>query len=167
MISIWVRTMKVFTIVLFASIPSSVDAHQFRKGQIEVQHPWAMTIQPNSTVLGGYLTIENFGIESDRLVRGSTNIAERLEIQESLTASGSQTTRTLKDGIKISPGAIVRFEPGGPQLVLVNLRGSLSERTLFKGTLLFEKAGPLDVEFVYLKTAPAPDALDHWTHASP
>ncbi|QIB41569.1 copper chaperone PCu(A)C (plasmid) [Rhizobium oryzihabitans] len=72
------------------------------------------TAPPVAPVLGGYVTIVNTGQESDRLVGGTTNIAERLEIHESSLVDGVAKMRPAKQGLEIAPVLPWRFNPVEP-----------------------------------------------------
>ncbi len=50
-------------------------------------------------------------------------------------------------GIVIEPGATVALKPGGLHMMLMGLKRGPKEGERVKGTLAFETAGKLDVEF--------------------
>jgi copper(I)-binding protein len=56
--------------------------------------------------------------------------------------------RELKNGLDIAPGATVELKPGSYHVMLMNLTKPLAKGERVKGTLMFEKAGKVDVEFV-------------------
>ncbi|HEV7437925.1 MAG TPA: copper chaperone PCu(A)C [Pseudorhizobium sp.] len=74
---------------------------------------WPAKAPPVAPVLDDYLTIISAGTESDRLIGGSTPVAERLEIHESSIVDGIARMRPASDGIEIAPGATVELQPGG------------------------------------------------------
>ena len=155
-------------IVLWSPYTGLARAHDFKVGSIELKHPWSAKAPPVAPVLGGYLVIVNTGKEADRLIGGSTPVAERLELHESSLADGVARMRPAKDGIAIPPGETVSLQPGGAHLMLVNPKQRPAEGEKFKATLQFEKAGSVEVEFVVQARAPQPVAPeDHSGHKNP
>jgi copper(I)-binding protein len=60
---------------------------------------------------------------------------------------GIMTMRPLEQGIALPAGAKVVFKPGGYHIMFMNLKQQLNQGDSMKGTLTFEKAGSVDVEF--------------------
>lgn len=131
-------------IVLASSV---AFAHDYKVGDIKIDHPWSRATPMVAPVAGGYITVTNNGGEPDRLLGGSASLAERVEIHESTTTDGVARMRPLPDGLVIEPGATVELKPGGTHLMFVKPSKQLKEGERFKATLAFEKAGKVDVEF--------------------
>ena len=94
------------------------------------------------------ILIKNSGAEADRLISVSSPISEKAEIHEmKVDANGVMTMRPLADGIEIAPGAEIELKPGGYHLMFIGLVTPPVEGVKFKGTLTFEKAGSVEVEF--------------------
>jgi copper(I)-binding protein len=55
--------------------------------------------------------------------------------------------RPVPDGIEIGPGQTVLLEPSGRHIMFVDLKTSLDADTYVDGSLTFEKAGKVPVEF--------------------
>jgi copper(I)-binding protein len=55
--------------------------------------------------------------------------------------------RPLKDGLVIPPGETVTLQPGGIHVMGLDLTGSYKAGQTVKGTLVFEKAGKVDIEY--------------------
>ena len=122
-------------------------AHDFKSGTIELKHPWSRVAPPVAPVLGGYVTIINTGSEPDRLIGGSSVIAGKFEVHESTLVDGVAKMRPLKDGLVINPGQTVDLQPGGTHIMFVSPTARPAEGQKFAGTLVFEKAGTINVEF--------------------
>ena len=56
--------------------------------------------------------------------------------------------KPVEGGLEIGPGATVELRPGGYHLMFMDLKEPLREGRTVKGTLVFEKAGTLEVEYV-------------------
>ena len=132
---------------LFSRLPRPAFAHDYTVGSLHIEHPWSRAVPKGANVAVGYLEIKNTGTTPDRLVGGSSEIAGRFEIHEMSMNGGVMTMRPLEGGIEIAPGKSVKFEPGGYHLMFLDLKTPPVEGKFFRGTLVFEKAGKVDVEF--------------------
>ena len=61
---------------------------------------------------------------------------------------GVMKMRPLPNGIEIKPGETVELKPGSYHLMFVGLKQPFEKGKRVKGTLQFEKAGTVDVEYV-------------------
>ncbi len=139
------------------------SSHDFTVGSLEIKHPWSLKAPVVAPVLGGYLTIVNTGTTDDRLLGGSSPVAERFEIHVSSVVDGVARMRPVKEGITISAGSTVKLEPGAAHIMFEKPMQRPAEGEKFKATLQFEKAGPVEVEFVVQKGATA-NSDDHAGH---
>jgi hypothetical protein len=128
-------------------VAAPVGAHEYKLGSLSIGHPWSRATPPGAAVGAGYLTIVNEGAEPDRLVAATAAIAGRVQLHTMAEEGGVMTMRPLPDGLEIPAGATVELAPGGNHLMLMDLAGPLKEGERVPGTLRFEKAGTLDVEF--------------------
>jgi periplasmic copper chaperone A len=133
--------------ILLASLTAGALAHDFKVGLIEIAHPWSRATPKGATVAGGYLKITNTGTVPDRLTGGSAEVAKRFELHEMRMNDGVMTMRELKGGLDIPPGKTVELKPGSYHVMLTGLARPLAKGEKLKGTLTFEKAGKVDVEF--------------------
>lgn len=154
------------TLALATAAATPVSAHDFKAGTLELRHPWSAKAPPVAPVLGGYLTIVNGGSESDRLLGGTTDVAERIEMHVSSLDDGVAKMRPAKDGLVVPAGGTLELQPGGAHIMFVNPRRRPAEGEKFKAVLQFEKAGPVEVEFVVQK-ASSPQAGGHAGHTNP
>lgn len=97
---------------------------------------------------GGYVRVTNKGTTSDRIIGGTFARAERVEVHDMSMVDGVMKMRKLDNGVEIKPGETVEFKPGGFHLMFLGLNDGLKEGQTVKGTLQFEKAGSVDVDFV-------------------
>jgi len=122
-------------------------AHEFKAGPLKIGHPWSRATPAGAKVGGGYLSIENTGTTADRLVSVSVPFAARAEVHEMAVKDGIMTMRPLEQGVELPAGAKVEFKPGGYHIMFMDLKQQLKQGEMIKGTLTFEKAGAVDVEF--------------------
>lgn len=124
-----------------------VLAEEDKAGAIEISHPWARATSPSAPTAGGYLTIVNHGAEADRLLGGTSPLAERMELHQMTMTEGVMTMRMLADGLEIPPRASVTLEPGSYHLMFVGPKTQLKEGDAFPSILRFENAGEIEMQF--------------------
>jgi copper(I)-binding protein len=133
-------------------------AHDYKAGAIEIGHPWARATPRGASVAAGYIKLSNTGSTPDRLVGGTSEAAGRVEIHEMTMTDGVMQMRPLKDGIELKPGQTVELKSGSFHLMMVGLKQQLQQGQRIKGTLIFEKAGPVDIEYQVEGIGGAPGA---------
>jgi copper(I)-binding protein len=132
---------------LALAAPAALAA-DYKAGAIEIDHPWARATPGGAKVGAGYLKLTNTGATPDRLVSATAAAAGRVEIHEMSMDNGMMMMRPVKGGVELKPGGTVEFKSGGYHLMLLDLKAPLKTGDHIKGTLTFEKAGPVDVEFM-------------------
>lgn len=153
------------SLLLVLLLCQSLWAHGFKVGDLEIGHPWSRATPAGAKVAAGYLTIKNNGTSADRLISVTGVIAGKAEIHEmSVDANGVMTMRPLADGLEIPAGGEVALKPGSAHIMFMDLKQPAKEGERFKGTLTFEKAGTVDVEFAVDKMAGAAEEPAHAGH---
>jgi uncharacterized protein YcnI len=133
-----------------------------KAGAITVEQPWSRATPGGAKVGGGYVRITNTGSAPDRLVGGSFPLASRVEVHEMRLEGDVMRMKPVEGGLEIKPGATVELKPGGFHLMFMDLKEPLKEGQTIKGTLVFEKAGPIDVDYtVRSMGGGAPAELKH------
>jgi periplasmic copper chaperone A len=146
---------------------SFASAHEYKAGALEIKHPWARATPKGATVAGGYLKITNTGKDADRLVGGSVTAAGKFEVHEMSMDGGVMKMRPLANGLEIKPGATVELKPGSYHLMFVGVTQPFEQGKRVKGTLQFEKAGTVEVEYAVEAIGGTPaghDAMEHKGH---
>ncbi|OQM75632.1 copper chaperone PCu(A)C [Manganibacter manganicus] len=141
-------------------------AHDYTAGSLAIAHPWSRKAPPAAPVAGGYVSITNNGSEPDRLVGGSSPVAERVDIHVSSVDDGVARMRPADDGIEIAPGETVELKPGGTHIMFIKPSNLPGEGQQFPATLHFEKAGAVDVEFAVQAMGAAAQEPDHGSHGA-
>ena len=126
---------------------TSASAHDYKLGDLHIDHPWARATPHGAKVAGGFVTVANKGAVDDRLVSATAEIAEHAEIHEMAMKDGVMTMRPLADGVVVPAGGEVALKPGGYHLMFIGLKRMLKQGESFAGTLTFEKAGTVEVSF--------------------
>jgi periplasmic copper chaperone A len=140
-------------LALLAACPAG--AHEYRKGDLTIVHPWARPTADGASMGAAYLSIKNAGAAPDKLVSAASPVAEKVELHESREENGVMTMRPVEGGIEIAPGASQELKPGGYHIMLIGLKKRLQEDQTIPLTLTLANAGPIDVEAKVEKRAPA------------
>jgi periplasmic copper chaperone A len=135
------------SLTLLAALATSSHAQDYKVGSLVIDHPWTRATPKSAAVAGGYVKITNTGNTADRLTGGSADVSRKFEVHEMSMDRGVMKMRELKDGLEIPPGAIVKLKPGSYHIMMMNLSRPLAKGEKVKGSLTFEKAGKVDVEF--------------------
>lgn len=136
-----------FAFALLFVMTQSLMAHEFKIGDIEAVHPWSRETPHGARVAAGYVRIVNHGSEADRLVSATGEIAGRTEIHEmAVDDKGVMTMRPI-EGVDIPAGGEVELKPGGFHIMFLDLKDARKKGETFAGSLTFEKAGTVEVEF--------------------
>ena len=130
-----------------ADAAASSQAMVYKAGSLTIEAPWSRATPGGAKVAGGFMKITNNGKEADRLVSGSVPFAGRFEIHEMAMDGGVMKMRELPKGVEIKPGETVELKPGGYHIMFMDLKSGLKQGQTVKGTLVFEKAGKVDVEY--------------------
>lgn len=137
-----------FTLMLMFAMSQSLWAHEFKASEMEIIHPWSRATPEGTKVAAGYLALKNNGAMPDRLIAVTGEIAGKTEIHEmAVDGKGVMTMRPLPDGLEIPAGAEIELKPGSIHIMFMDLRQGARQGGKFKGTLTFEKAGTVAVEF--------------------
>jgi periplasmic copper chaperone A len=144
-------------------LAAPASAHDYKLGSLEISHPWTRATPKGAAVAGGYVKITNTGTTPDRLVGGSLTGAGRFEVHDMRMAGGVMQMRPVTRGLEIKPGETVEFKPGAFHLMFLDLKQPLQQGQRVKGTLVFEKAGSIEVEYV-IESLGGPPAAGQHTH---
>ena len=137
----------IVTAVILSLAVSPASAADVALGALKLSAPWARATPKGAKVGGGYLKITNTGAEADRLIGGSTSIADKVEVHEMSMSNGVMKMREQPTGLEIKPGQTIELKPGGFHLMIVGLKKPLTQGEHLNVTLTFAKAGKVDVDF--------------------
>lgn len=132
---------------LLALLGCPAWSHDYKVGSLEIDHPWTRATPPSARSGGGYMTITNKGTAPDRLIAARSGASAKVEIHEMKMDGTIMRMRELENGLEIPPGATVALKPGGYHIMFMELKAPLEKGGKVPVTLVFEKAGSVDVEF--------------------
>lgn len=132
-------------LALFAA-PTFAAAHEYKIGDLVVDHPAAKTTPTTAMTGAGYVTITNNGDETDTLIAVEADFP-RVEIHDTKVENDVASMFQV-EGVVVEPGDTVTFAPGGKHIMFMGLEGDpFEEGETVDATLIFEKAGRLEVVF--------------------
>ncbi len=140
-----------------------VLAHDFTAGDLQIKHPHIPQPSASAKAAGGFFTIVNTGGEADRLVGVESDLAAKSMVHESRVDANGVGTMTHVDAIDIPVGETVTLQHGGLHIMFMGLTAPLIEGELHKATLIFERAGRVEVEFSVDAPTGQGDSMDHST----
>lgn len=140
-----VRSTAVLLFALATICAEPASAQQVKAGDLVIDHAWTRATPGGAQVGAGYLTIENRGVITDKLIGASTRAAAKAEVHEMAMDNGVMTMRPVQGGLSIPPGQSITLAPGGYHIMLMELKAPFKEGDKVPLTLQFEKAGTVDV----------------------
>lgn len=129
-------------------LATPVLAHEVKVGDLEFIHPHIPQPAASAKSAGGYMAIVNSGAGADQLIGVETEIAAKAEVHESKVGADGVGTMEPVASLEIPAGGTVSLERGGYHIMLMGLTGPLVEGEMHKVTLIFEKAGRVEIEFM-------------------
>jgi copper(I)-binding protein len=135
---------------------TALQARDYKAGSLDIVDPWSRATPKGASVGAGYMKITNTGTSPDRLVGGSSDVAATFEVHEMTMENGIAKMRLLKGGLEIKPGETVELKPGSFHVMFVGLKKPFAAGDHVKATLVFEKAGTINVEYDVLAMGETP-----------
>jgi hypothetical protein len=133
-------------------------AATFAAAQVKVEGAWARPTVRGQQGGGGFVTLTSAG--GDRLVGGSTPVAQRFELH-TMAMKGDVMEMRQVEAIELPAGKAVKLEPGGLHVMFIGLKQALPLGSKVPVVLKFEKAGEVKVEFEVMSR---PAAAGHGGH---
>jgi len=122
-------------------------AHEIVVGDLQIVHPHIPQPPVSAKSAGGFMVLVNNGTEADRLVGVESGIAAKSEVHESRVDANGVGTMVHIEALDLPPGETVSLERGGYHIMFMGLTAPLTEGEMHKATLIFERAGRVEIEF--------------------
>jgi periplasmic copper chaperone A len=158
--------LAVVSLFVAVTLSGAASASNYKVGALEIVNPWSRAVPNDAKVAAAYMKIRNTGTEPDRLVSGSTPVAGRFEIHEIRMdkENGVVRMRPLPSGLEIRPREIVELKPSSFHVMMTDLKQPIQLGKPFKASLVFEKAGKVDVDFTVIAASATSAAPAHDEH---
>src|SRR5260370_15081446 len=89
--------------MLWHFIAAPARAEEVKAGDLVITQAWSRATPGGAKVGGGYLTIENKGSTPDRLIGGSADVPDKVQVHEMATNNGVIAIRPLDKGLVSEP----------------------------------------------------------------
>ena len=137
---------RLFALILAGLLSATPAAAQdFKRGGITVTAPWSRATPGGAKVAGAFLEIRAEAGVEDKLIAVRSPAAATVEIHDHVNDGGVMKMRRI-DAIAITGTQSVVLKPGGLHVMLFDLKAPLKEGDVVAFTLVFEKAGELEIE---------------------
>ena len=137
------RALISLTAALISS--ASVYATDYQTGDLRIEHTYARATVPNQASGAAYLTIENTGAHTDKLIAVASPIAKTTQIH-TMSMDGNVMKMREVSSIELKPSTKLTMKPGdGYHIMLIGLKQPLKIGTEFPLTLVFEKSGKTEI----------------------
>jgi copper(I)-binding protein len=131
-------------LLLVATLALPAAAVAQGSGPLRIEQPYARATAPTARAGGAYMTIVNSGGTADRLVRAESAVAARAELHTVIKDGDVMRMREVP-GIDVPANGKAMLAPGGLHVMLMELKAPLKAGTTASLTLVFEKAGRIEV----------------------
>ena len=121
--------------ILFAT---AAQAHSHKVKSLEIVHPWCIETSDTANPVSVFMTIKNSG-RPDRLLRATASIAGKTELR---TAGAGKAVSS----VGVATRGATDLKRDGPHIQLSGVTKQLSPYDSFMMTLVFERAGKVEVE---------------------
>jgi copper(I)-binding protein len=139
------------------ALPVVASAQQ--AGDLVIAAPWSRAAGQGGTG-AGFLAISNRGAVADRLLSASSPAARVTEIHAHVRDGDVMRMRPVP-AIDLPPGQTVSLQPGGLHLMLIGLTRPLQAGQSVPVTLVFERAGAVQVELAVQGAGARGPAMRH------
>ncbi|MEX8521046.1 MAG: copper chaperone PCu(A)C [Leptothrix sp. (in: b-proteobacteria)] len=131
---------------LIASCAGLAQAHDFKAGDITIDHPYATPTLPAATTGAVYFRgLKNAGAQPDRLIGARSPVARSVETHE-MHMDGDLMRMRAVPALEIPAKGEVSMRHGGQyHLMLTDLSQPLKQGDRFPITLEFERGGKKEV----------------------
>jgi copper(I)-binding protein len=133
--------------LLASALTGVAAAHEIKFGDLVISHPWARQSPASAKVAAGFLTITNNGTADDRLVKATAEITPVVQLHDMKMVGEVMKMVELPEGIPIPAGTTIALKPKSLHIMFMDVETQPSAGDIFKGSLTFEKAGTVEVEF--------------------
>ena len=134
-------------VVFIAAVGGSVlaHAHEHQLGDLTIVHPWSRATAPSQKAGGVFLKIINSSNQPDRLIAIESEMADVASLHAMIRDGDILKMRPVEGGIEVPANGEAILAPGGRHVMLIGLHERLVKETTFPLTLIFERAGRLEI----------------------
>ncbi len=128
------------TIAAVLVVRPALCDHAYPADALRIDHLVARATPPGARTGVVFMTVDNTGNESDRLIRASTPIAGGVAMHQMTFEDGVMKMRAVPS-LEVMPGGRLELRPDSYHLMLLDLKQPLKVGEKFPLALTFEHAG--------------------------
>ncbi len=133
--------------IAYAALMTALSFTPALADGIMVHDAYARSSGASAKSGAAFMTLMNTGDSDDRLIGVRSDIAAKTELHTHVEdANGVMKMQHVMEGFAIPAGGQHALERGGDHLMLMGLKAPLEQGESIAVTLIFEKAGEMDVE---------------------
>lgn len=126
--------------LIFAAGPLVADG-------MMVEDAYARSSTANSTSGAAFMMLKNATDQDDRLIAASSTVSKKVELHtHTEDDNGVMRMGQIEGGVPVAAGETHHFKRGGDHLMFMGLTGPLTQGGIVNVTLVFEKAGEVQIE---------------------
>lgn len=136
-------------------VAGPAHAHGYKRKTLEIVHPWTSE-KPEAiaTEAAVGMTIRNAGRQAERLIAARSSVAERVEIRRPEAGHVQASAKRSPPGIAIPSRGDVHLKPSAAHLRLIGLKKPLVAYDTLPVTLVFERAGTIEIDVLVEEATP-------------
>ena len=121
---------------------------------LQVTEAWMLPAPPGAPTAAAYVTIRNAGVRPDRLLGGSSPLAQKVEVHQMSMRDGMMGMQQLRDGLAIAARQDVKLMPGGIHLMLIGPKRTFVAGEHVPLLLQFAHAGTVRADVAVVSNPP-------------
>lgn len=135
------RTLLAATAAVSFALPA------FAGSEISIEDPYARASGMMATAGAAFFVIHNTGDEDDRLIAAESDVSKKVELHTHIAeADGVMRMVEVPEGFPVPAGGDHALQRGGDHVMFMGLNAPFEQGRIIPVTLVFEKAGRIEVE---------------------
>ena len=136
-----------FTLCIFICLTTLATGHDFTFKHVTIKHPIIPVFGQKMKTAAGYMSVTNSSNQSEKILGVKTNFAKAMLHESSVDGNGVARMKHINE-VLIPPNSTIQFEHGGLHIMFIRLEEQLEPFVDQKVTLIFEKAGEIEITFM-------------------
>ncbi len=133
--------------LLAAAAALSLALPAFAGSEITIEDAYARSAGETAMSGAAFFIIHNMGDEDDRLIAAESDAAQKVELHTHIEeANGVMRMVEVEEGFPVAAGSMHSLQRGSDHVMFMGLNGPFVQGAMVNVTLVFEKAGRIEVE---------------------
>ena len=118
----------------------------FAGSEISIEDAYARAAGMMATAGAAFFMIKNTGDEDDRLIAAESDISKKVELHTHIEDGDVMRMVEVEEGFPVPAGGMHMLKRGGDHVMFMGLNDPMEQGDMVNVTLVFEKAGRIEVE---------------------